>query len=229
MYDPSEALLQLGLYDYVWGNPSLLQTYNANVQAEKARAEQNAYNKLWKQIEDENAKERADADKREKLTQLYKDYNNATGEQERAIIAEQIRNLKGDSALEDRMLNAYNADRAAKAQYMKDKALVRSQIPTTFANDKAIDNAIGMVMNSKLHDEDKEELVKELQNKKSTAQLVAEAKQSAIASHGGKKTTESLEEKDKKKKLADKAREKIAKHQEGRVTIAERQALDEGY
>ena len=46
MYDPSEALLQLGLYDYVWGDPSLLQTYNANVQAAKAREEQAAYNKL---------------------------------------------------------------------------------------------------------------------------------------------------------------------------------------
>lgn len=222
MYDPSEALLQLGLYDYVWGNPGLLQTYNANVQAEKARQEQNAYNKMWKAIEDQKAKERADAEKREKLTQLYKDYNNAAGEQERTIIAEQIRNLKGDSALEDKMLNAYNADRAAKAQYMKDKALLRSQIPTTFANDKAIDDAISMVMSSTLHDDDKEDIVKELQNKKSTAQMAAEARQSAVASHSGKKTTESLEEKD----LADKYHQMLL---EGKTLTAKQQSIHDKY
>lgn len=222
MYDPSEALLQLGLYDYVWGNPGLLQTYNANVQAEKARQEQNAYNKMWKAIEDQKAKERADAEKREKLTQLYKDYNNAAGEQERTIIAEQIRNLKGDSALEDKMLNAYNADRAAKARYMKDKALLRSQIPTTFANDKAIDDAISMVMSSTLHDDDKEDIVKELQNKKSTAQMAAEARQSAVASHSGKKTTESLEEKD----LADKYHQMLL---EGKILTAKQQSIHDKY
>lgn len=222
MYDPSEALLQLGLYDYVWGDPGLLQTYNANVQAEKARQEQNAYNKMWKAIEDQKAKERADAEKREKLTQLYKDYNNATGEQERTIIAEQIRNLKGDSTLEDKMLNAYNADRAAKAQYMKDKALLRSKIPTTFANDKAIDDAISMVMSSTLYDDDKEDMVKELQNKKSTTQMAAEARQSAVASHSGKKTTESLEEKD----LADKYHQMLL---EGKTLTAKQQSIHDKY
>lgn len=67
MYDPSEALLQLGLYDYVWGNPSLLQTYNANIQAQKARDEQAQYNKLWKSIEDQKAKERAASERKQEL------------------------------------------------------------------------------------------------------------------------------------------------------------------
>lgn len=96
MYDPSEALLQLGLYDYVWGNPGLLQTYNANVQAEKARQDQLAYNNLWKQIE----KEKIDAEKEKqrrvekataqaKVNQLLQGYGYKTP-QERSLIDDQI-------------------------------------------------------------------------------------------------------------------------------------------
>lgn len=96
MYDPSEALLQLGLYDYVWGNPGLLQTYNANVQAEKARQEQLAYNNMWKQIE----KDKLDAEKEKqkridkataqaKVNQLLQGYGYKTP-QERSLIDDQI-------------------------------------------------------------------------------------------------------------------------------------------
>ena len=63
MIDP---LLQLGLYDYVWGDPTLLQTYNANVQADKARKEQQEYNTLWKNIElakMQNEKDKQEAEK----------------------------------------------------------------------------------------------------------------------------------------------------------------------
>ena len=105
MYDPSEALLQLGLYDYVWGNPSLLQTYNANVQAAKAREEQNKYNTLWKQIE--MAKMQSEKDKANalKLNELNKEFDELqyklTQTQdplEVAWINKQMRKVRADAA-----------------------------------------------------------------------------------------------------------------------------------
>ena len=210
MYDPSEALLQLGLYDYVWGNPSLLQTYNANVQAQKAREEQNAYNKLWKAIEDQKVKERADAEKREKLSQLYKDYNNAGGEQERAIIAEQIRNLKGDSIVEDRMLNAYNADRAAKEKSDRDEALRHSAALREIADIEAQsrklkkaaqkDALANDVYNTKkypnMNDAERDKLYASLKGIKALDEKVSDAVEGAAASHAGEKTKKQLNDAD---------------------------------
>ena len=137
MYDPSEALLQLGLYDYVWGNPALLQTYNANVQADKARKEQQDYNTLWKNIElakmqkeqderkakeeKEEAARKADEKRQrdaEKAT-LYKQYNEAKGAAERAAIQKQIDVLEGrddtkSDYVRNEMLAAYDQDKADK-------------------------------------------------------------------------------------------------------------------
>lgn len=64
MIDP---LLQLGLYDYVWGDPTLLQTYNSNIQADKARKEQQEYNTLWKNIELAKMQQEKDKQEAEKL------------------------------------------------------------------------------------------------------------------------------------------------------------------
>lgn len=66
MYDPSEALLQLGLYDYVWGDPGLLNIYNSNVQANKARQENLAYNNMWKTIEMAKLEEEKERNRNEK-------------------------------------------------------------------------------------------------------------------------------------------------------------------
>ena len=236
MYDPSEALLQLGLYDYVWGNPSLLQTYNANVQAQKAREEQNAYNKLWKAIEDQKSKERADAEKREKLSQLYKDYNNAGGEQERAIIAEQIRNLKGDSVVEDRMLNAYNADRAAKEKSDRDEALRHSAALREIADIEAQsrklkkaaqkDALANDVYNTEkypnMNDTERDKLYASLKGIKALDEKVSEAVEGAAASHSAKKTTEALDEKDK-------AAEAKKKHDAGYALATDEQELYDKY
>ena len=116
MYDPSEALLQLGLYDYVWGNPALLQTYNANVQADKARKEQQAYNSIWKNIE--LAKLRNEENKRKsiakstaeaKVTQLLDGYGYKTPQQ-RAYIDKQIDLAVLEGELDPRKIALYKQD-----------------------------------------------------------------------------------------------------------------------
>lgn len=229
MYDPSEALLQLGLYDYVWGNPSLLQTYNANVQAQKAREEQNAYNMLWKQIEEKKAAnekakaeaaaaaEKAKADelarkeKEAKLAGLYKDYNNAAGEQERAYIARQIKTLEGNSDVESEMLNAYDADRAAKQKADRDEALRHSaalreiadieaksrKLKKSAQKDALANDVYDISKYPNMNDAERDKLYASLKAIKALDEKVSEASQSAIASHSGKKTTEKLDEKDK--------------------------------
>jgi hypothetical protein len=207
MYDPSEALLQLGLYDYVWGNPSLLQTYNANVQAQKAREEQAQYNKLWKAIEDKKAEERAASERKQELKEASVEMAKLNRELVNARPQDAIIIQRQQEALVNKFpeLQGSTADaiaaRNAENKYQADKVNILGKIPHTFASDAAIDKEIQTILNDPiLRPEDKEAAIKDLQTKKSTAQMVSEAKQSAIASHGGKKTTEALEEKD----LADK-------------------------
>lgn len=204
MYDPSEALLQLGLYDYVWGNPSLLQTYNANVQAQKARDEQNAYNMLWKQIEDDKAKAAAEQSRKQELKEasvemakLNRELVNAKPQDAVIIQRQQEALVNKYPELKDSTADAIAA-RNAENKYQSDKVNILGKIPHTFASDAAIDKQIQIVLNDPvLRSEDKEAAIKDLQTKKSTAQMAAEASQSAIASHSGKKTTEKLDEKDK--------------------------------
>lgn len=235
MYDPSEALLQLGLYDYVWGNPTLLQTYNANVQAAKAREEQAQYNKLWKQIEDDKARAAAEQSRRQELKEasvemakLNRDLINAAP-QEAVIIRKQ----------QDALINkypelaGYNSDaikaKADEDAYQAKKVRFIGGLPKTYRDDAEIQKTIDSVVKSDLRSNDKEDIIGKLQGLKSTTQMAAEARQSAVASHSGKKTTENLETQDKKKKLAESGRKKIANGQPGRVTIAEQTAMNEGY
>lgn len=116
MYDPSEALLQLGLYDYVWGNPALLQTYNANIQADKARREQQEYNTLWKNIElaklrnEENKRKSiAKATAEAKVTQLLDGYGYKTPQQ-RDYIDKQIALAVGEGELDPREIEVYKKE-----------------------------------------------------------------------------------------------------------------------
>ena len=88
------------------------------------------------------------------------------------------------------------AKQKEEEEYQSKKIGVRSAIPTVFADENAINTQIANVMASDLRPQDKEELVKELQSKKSTAQLAREASQSAVASHSGKKTGEALDDED---------------------------------
>lgn len=113
MIDP---LLQLGLYDYVWGDPTLLQTYNSNIQADKARKEQQEYNSIWKNIE--LAKLRNEENKRKsiakstaeaKVTQLLDGYGYKTPQQ-RAYIDKQIDLAVAEGELHPRVIDLYKKE-----------------------------------------------------------------------------------------------------------------------
>lgn len=237
MYDPSEALFQLGLYDYVWGNPALLQAYNSNVQAEKAREQQREYDNYWKQIEAAKAerdwqynkdklqleKDKIEAEKARtaeaKIAQLLKQRAEAKNTIEERAIDTEINGMLSvypqfkDQAAE--MINAQKADR----QYAKDLNKFKSQVKRTFNTDADIDNEIQRVLAEDwIREPDRSAMVDELRSKKSTAQMGKEASQSAIAGHTGKKTTENLENKD----LADKYHEMV---KQGKVLTPKQKAI----
>lgn len=109
MIDP---LLQLGLYDYVWGNPTLLQTYNSNIQAEKSREAQREYNQYLKEydrakLEEEKAKREsiAKATAEAKITELLDGYGYKTPQQ-RDLIDRQINVAVADGGLNPEAVKA---------------------------------------------------------------------------------------------------------------------------
>jgi hypothetical protein len=197
-----ETLMQLGLYDYVWGDNWYPKAMQAAEEAEKNREAQRAYNDYLKEYDRAKAEaEKSAAYKKElkdaevEMAALNRDLVKANAP-EAAVIA------KRQEALMTKYpeLKSSNKEALAKQkeeeEYQTKKIGVRSAIPTVFADENAINAQIAKVMASDLRPQDKEELVKELQSKKSTAQLAREASQSAVASHAGKKTGESLDEAD---------------------------------
>lgn len=205
-FRPDKSLMQLGLYDYVWGDNTMLQKYlDQKFQAEEAeknRQAQRAYNDYLKEYDRAQAEaEKSAAYKKElkeaevEMASLNRDLVKATAP-EAAVIAKRQEALMAKYP----ELKSTNEEALAKQkeeeEYQKAKIELRSKIPTVFADENAINAQIAIVMASSLRPQDKEELVKELQSKKSTAQLAREASQSAVASHAGKKTGEALNEKD---------------------------------
>ena len=228
MYDPSEALFQLGLYDYVWGNPGLLQTYNANVQAEKARQEQANYNKMLKQMEDdsraaeaEKARNQELKEARVEMAKLNKDLINARP-QEAVIIRKQQEALVNKYPELETSFREANAAKAEEDAYQIGKTKTIGAIPSVFNTDAEKQAAIDQVIASNLRPEDKEDLIKSIRGTKSTAQMGKEASQSAIASHTGKKTGENLENKD----LADKYHEMV---KQGKVLTPKQKAIHDKF
>lgn len=228
MYDPSEALFQLGLYDYVWGNPALLQAYNSNVQAEKARQEQANYNKMLKQMEDESRAAEAEKARNQELKEarvemakLNKDLINARP-QEAVIIRRQQEALVNKYPELETSFREANAAKAEEDAYQKAKIGFIGQIPSVFANDNEKQKQIDAIIASNLREEDKQAEINRIRGIKSTAQMGKEASQSAIAGHTGKKTTENLENKD----LADKYHEMV---KQGKVLTPKQKAIHDKF
>lgn len=212
MYDPSEALFQLGLYDYVWGNPALLQAYNSNVQAEKAREQQREYDNYWKQIEAAKAerdwqynkeklqleKDKIEAEKARtveaKIAQLLKQRAEAKNTiEERAIDTEINGMLNVYPQFKDQVVEMVNAQKADR-QYSKDLNRYRSQVKRNFNTDAEIDNEIQRVLAEDwIREPDRSSMVDELRGKKSTAQMKAEAAQNKDVDFTGKKRGQALE------------------------------------
>lgn len=208
MYDPSEALLQLGLYDYVWGNPSLLQTYNSNVQSQKARDDQNAYNTMWKQIElakMQNEKDKANA---LKLNELNKEFDELqyklTQTQdplEMAWIQKQMRKVRADAAAQGMALrgedSAFDKSYNENRQYNEDLNAFKKGLKRSFKTEAEKNAELAKIDGSKFRDKDIIDMRKEISGIDSQEAKNAQAISQSISSHAGKKATEAMDETDK--------------------------------
>ena len=204
MYDPSEALLQLGLYDYVWGNPSLLQTYNANVQSQKARDDQNAYNTMWKQIElakMQNEKDKANA---LKLNELNKEFDELqyklTQTQdplEMAWIQKQMRKVRADAAAQGMSLRGedreFDKSYTENRQYNEDLNAFKKGLKRSFKTEAEKNAELAKIDSSKFRDKDIIDMRKEISGIDSQEAKNAQAISQSISSHAGKKATEAMD------------------------------------
>lgn len=210
MYTPlDETMLQLGLYDYVWGDNTMLQNYMSRIEAEKNREAQREYNQYLKDYDRAKAEAEDAARKRQELKEAEVELAGLNRDLIKARPTEAAVIRKRQAALLSKYPELKSDDSAEQAyadeqKYKQAKIAAQRALPTTFATDKDIDNAIASIAdNHDLLDEDKEDIIKDLQSKKSTATLAKEASQSAVASHSGKKTGESLDEADLQKKAED--------------------------
>lgn len=217
MYDPSEALLQLGLYDYVWGNPALLQTYNANVQAAKAREEQNRYNTMWKQIEMakmQNEKDKANA---LKLNELNKEFDELqyklTQTQdplEMAWIQKQMRKVRADAVAQGMALrgedSSFDKSYSENRQYNEDLNAFKKGLKRNFKTEAEKEAELAKIDGSGFRDKDIIEMRKDISGIDSQQAKNEAAISQSISSHAGKKTTENLNEQD----LLNKAKDAIS-------------------
>ena len=138
MIDP---LLQLGLYDYVWGDPTLLQTYNSNIQADKARKEQQEYNTLWKNIELAKMQQEKDKQEAEKLraakvelAKLNRDLTKAEDPRDKVAIKAEMQKivdeypqLSIDNTMVDKAKAAAESEDSRQRNVMQGKAKIYAE------------------------------------------------------------------------------------------------------
>jgi len=211
MYRPSdEALMQLGLYDYVWGDNAMLQNYLSRLSEDEQRqfqAEENAknrqaqreYNEYLKEYDRNKARAEELKEAKLELAQLNRDLVTAKPA-DRAVLVKRIDAISEKypelDASSEEAQRANDAERA----YQAEKTGYISEMPTSF---KTVDEqraAIKDVMASNLRPEDKEKAVAELRSIKPLSLQQTEASFGAIAGHAGKKTGESLDDADLAKK-----------------------------
>lgn len=204
---------RVGMVNAMFGDNSMLSQYyaskNAAEESEKNRQNQSEYNQYLKEYDRANTQKEQDAAYKKELKDAEVEMASLNRDLVKADAPEAAVIKKRQEVLITKYpeLSSSNDEAIAKQkeeeEYQTKKIGVRSAIPTVFADENAINTQIANVIASDLRPQDKEELVKELQSKKSTAQLAREASQSAVAGHSGKKTTESLADSDLTKKAED--------------------------
>jgi len=197
---------RVGMVNALFGDNSMLSQHyaakNAAEESEKNREAQNEYNEYLKEYDRANAQKEKDAaykkelkDAEVEMASLNRDLVKADAPEAAVIMKRQESLIAKYPDLKSSKEQAI-ATQQQENEYQTKKIRLRSEIPTVFADENVINTYIANVMASDLRPQDKEELVKELQSKKSTAQLAREASQAAVASYAGQKTGKSLSEAD---------------------------------
>lgn len=255
MYIPSdETMLQLGLYDYVWGDNTMLQNYLSRLSQEEQRqfqAEENAKNRQSQReyneyLKEYDNKQQQNAAKLE-IAKLRKELVNADPISA-AVIEKQIEQIAKENGLSiDTQLNEINEATEQAAEVANRKIAIMAEYKQQLDEAKTLEekkNILNKIeterevqgvtsdFNEKAHAltlEDVNKLYEYAFNKLTLQDAKQASVNSALASHAGKKTADKLSEQEAKKKLADSGRKKIREGRPERVTIKEQTAIDEGY
>ena len=222
MYRPSdEALMQLGLYNYVWGDNSMLQNYLSRLSEDEQRkfqAEENAKNRQAQKeyneyLKEYDNKQQQNAAKLE-IAKLRKELVNADPI-EAAVIEKQIEQIAKDNGLSiDTQLQEINQATEQAAEVANRKAAIMAEYKQKLDDAKTLDEKKNILTdlenerkvqdvtaeyNEKAHAltiEDVSKLYDYAFNKPTLQDAKQASVNAALASHAGKKTTERLEEKE---------------------------------
>ena len=250
MYTPlDETMLQLGLYDYVWGDNTMLQNYLSRVEAEKNRNEQRAYNEYLKEYDRNKAlseeysadrveyaklqKERATADPRSKVVinaqmknieDKYKDtYYSKYFNPENTTAMDRASEAaaKKESQRSDLMLQLKDKIKNAKnAQEKRDILELARQHNESVGN---VNEFNDQGFEKPLSEEDFAELAKYAESTETQEDALKKNTQNNLI----KNINEGIEKKKAQKELADKAKTKLDKGY--KLTKDEQDAYDAVY
>ncbi len=212
---------RVGMVNSIFGDNNMLSQYYAAKQAaeesEKNRESQREYNEYLKEYDraKAEAEQRAAYQKELKeaeveMAKLSRDLVKANPS-EYAVIVKSIEALTEKyPELESDDTDTETATEIAKKAYEDERAYAanlnrfKGQVKRVFSNDDEIQNEIERVQAASwVRPDDMSKIVDNLQSMKSTEQLAREASQSAVASHTGKKTGESLDDADLTQKAND--------------------------
>ncbi len=205
---------RVGMVNSIFGDNNMLSQYYAAKQAaeesEKNRESQREYNEYLKEYDRAKAEAESRAAYKKELKEaevelaaLHRDLVKANPS-EYAVIVKSIEALKEKyPELESDETETETATETAKKAYEDERAYAadlnrfKGQVKRVFATDEEIKNEIERVLAASwIKPDDMSKIVDNLQSMKSTAQLAREASQSAVASHTGKRTEESLDDKE---------------------------------
>lgn len=210
---------RVGMVNSIFGDNNMLSQYyaakNAAEEGEKNRESQREYNEYLKEYDRAKAEAESRAAYKKELKEaevelaaLHRDLVKANPS-EYAVIVKSIEALK-EKYPELESDETETATETAKKAYEDERAYAadlnrfKGQIKRVFANDAEIQNEIERVQAASwIRPDDMSKIVDNLQSMKSTEQLAEEARQSAVAGHSGKKTSESLTDADLTKKAED--------------------------
>lgn len=205
MYTPlDETMLQLGLYDYVWGDNSMLQNYLSRVEAEKNRESQREYNEYLKEYDRQKAEAEKSAAYKKELKEAEVEMAALNRDLVKANPSDAAVILKRQDALVAKYpeLKSVDTSTAQKAynderEYAANLNRFKGQVKRNFLHDDDIQKEIDRVQaESWIRPEDISNIVKDLQSQKSLDRMIQERNLQQDLNRGGDKRGKALDVKD---------------------------------
>lgn len=199
-----ETLMQLGLYDYVWGDNWYPKAMQAADEAEKNREAQRAYNDYLKEYDRAKAEAEKSAAYKKELKEAEVEMAALNRDLVKAKPTDAAVILKRQDALVAKYpeLKSIDTSTAQKAynderEYAANLNRFKGQVKRNFLHDDDIKKEIDRVQGeSWIRPEDSSDIVKDLQSQKSLDRMIQERNLQQDLNRGGEKRGKALDVKD---------------------------------